>query len=212
MNEEEGVLAIVSELSAAPIRIIGAALARRGIAFVLVGAALSCGPAEPSSLYGNYPRTRQYIHLPGCDSLKVFRVKYWVFDYDSPAIQLEYSSPTHVADSATSYALAGRIWKSFEPYVDALGVRKVILTETVLNTLSIPPLITGKTTHFGVVLERDPSETWRFEDSGKALPARSMNDDNESLSDLNGAPMSTAVFAKEMNAIIASTKQASGAR
>lgn len=183
---------------------------RRGLALVLFVATLSCGAAEPMSQFGNYPRTHQYIHLPGCDSLKVFRIKYWVFDYDSPAVQLEYSSPTHVADSASSYALAGRIWKSFEPYADAAGIRKVILTETVLDTVSIPPLMTSKTMHFGVILSRDSSETWRFKDSGKALPARSMNDDNENLSDVNGAPMSTVVFAKEMNEIIGSVNKQAG--
>ena len=187
-----------------------ASLYRGASIFALSISALSCGAAEPMGQFGNYPRTHQYIHLPGCDSLKVFRIKYWVFDYDSPAVQLEYSSPTHVADSASSYALAGRIWKSFEPYVDAAGIRKVILTETVLDTVSIPPLMTSKTTHFGVIISRDSGETWRYRDSGKALPARSMNADNENLSDVNGTPMSTVMFAKEMNEIIGSVKKQAG--
>jgi hypothetical protein len=157
--------------------------------------------------FGNYRRTHQYIHLSGGDSLKVFRVKYWVFDYDPPALQLEYSSPTHVADSASSFALAGRIWTAFEPYAEATGVRRVILTETVLDTVSIPPLMTSKTEHYGVFLTRDSGETWRFKDSGKALPVRSLNGNSEDLSDVNGAPMSQAALAKEMNEIIASTNE-----
>jgi hypothetical protein len=187
-----------------------AALFRRALILAFSCAALSCGAAEPMGQFGNYPRTHQYIHLAGGDSLKVFRVKYWVFDYDSPAIQIEYSSPTHVADSASSYALAGRIWTAFEPYVDATGVRKVILTETVLDTVNIPPLMTSLTKHFGVILSRDSSETWRFRDSGKALPARSLSGNSEGLSDQNGAPMPQAVFAKAMNEIIASTKESEG--
>lgn len=183
------------------------ALIRRGLILALSGAALSCGVAEPMGQFGNYRRTHQYIHLAGGDSLKVFRVKYWVFDYDPPAMQLEYSSPTHVADSASSFALAGRIWTAFEPYAEATGVRRVILTETVLDTVSIPPLMTSKTAHYGVILARDSGETWRFKDSGKALPVRSLNGNSEDLSDVNGAPMSQAAFAKEMNEIIASTNE-----
>ena len=84
-----------------------AALVRRALILALSGAVLSCGAAEPMGQFGNYKRTHQYIRLDGDQTLKVFRLKYWVFDYDSPAIQLEYESPTHVADSASLYALAG---------------------------------------------------------------------------------------------------------
>jgi len=177
----------------------------------LLSTTLSCGAAEPIGRFGQYHRTHQYIHLPGCDSLKVFRVKYWVFkDGNPPALQLEYSSPTHVADSASSSSLAGRIWTAFEPYADATGVRSVILTETVLDTVSIPPLMTSQTKHFGIILIRDSDERWRFKDSGKTLPPRSLNDNSEDLSDVNGAPMSQAAFAKEMNAVIASANKLGG--
>ena len=83
----------------------------------------------------------------------------------------------------------------------------MILTETVLDTVSISSLLTLRTKHFGVIVSRDSSETWRFKDSGKALRARSLGDDSGGLSDVNGAPMSPATFAREMNETIASMNQ-----
>jgi hypothetical protein len=74
-------------------------------------ALLGCGTPDAVGDYGQYHIANQWIRLGSGDSLRVFRLKYWVFtDGSKPAVQLEYSSPSGVADSAAAFPLMERIW------------------------------------------------------------------------------------------------------
>jgi hypothetical protein len=174
---------------------------RRSLALVIL-ALLGCGTPDAMGQYGQYHITNRWIHLRAGDSLKVFRVKYWVFtDGSKPAVQLEYASPTGTADSVTAFSLLERIWPAFAPYVEKADLDKAIITETVLDTLNVSPVKLSGTRHFGIVVIHDADGVWRVKLSGRALAPASTTE-TLGLTDINGVPMSPTQFAESMNSLV----------
>jgi hypothetical protein len=115
-------------------------------------------------------------------------------------VQLEYSSPSGVADSVTAFALLERVWAAFGPYVERAGLEHAILTETVLDTLNVQSLKLSKNAHYGIVLSHDIDGLWRVKASGHALaPVKAS--ETLWLTDPNGNPMSLGDFAQMMKSL-----------
>ena len=162
--------------------------------------AIACGSPDAVGRFGEYRAHHQFLFLDRNDSLRVFRVKLWRFaDGSPPGLQLEYDSREWPVDSASSLALATRIWPTFEPYVEAVGVGTAILTETKLDTTSTLPTIVTSVHHFGVVLQKDSRGHWHFKNSPELVPPSNLSGVN-GLTDWTGRRISAVEFGNMMRA------------
>ena len=153
-----------------------------GLCAVLFAAA--CGAPITQGPYGPYYRHSKHLVLGEAETLTVYRLKTWTFaDASSPpAMQLEYEAPFSVTDTGEVRREALRVWPWFAPYVTANGLHIAIITATNLHSGAVP------SGHYGLIAEDGPGNSWRFKDSGGALPPADTSTVPHII-DIDGKPM-----------------------
>jgi len=167
-------------------------MSRRVWPFLVSFLAAGCMAPTPVGQFGPYHRSNKFLRLDSGDSITVYRVKLWQFENgEPPALQLEYESPTTVADTASVLAFASRLWPVFRPYVDSAHVGVAILTATNLQRRGWGRFGTTSFQSYGLVASKGPDDRWYlpshpdplppadqsespriFEPTGQALPFR----------------------------------------
>src|SRR5437879_4471169 len=143
-----------------------------GLLIALATGVSACGRQLPQSQFGVYYRQTKHLILPSGDSVKVYRVKYWIFESGPPALQLEYEPPFAVSDTAAVHREARLLWPFFAPYVEAKGLTGGIVTATNLHVYGIWPILwTSRSKSFGFVAQKGRDGRWRFENDTVPLPA-----------------------------------------
>ena len=147
-------------------------MARRLWQLLLSSLALAgCTAPTPVGQFGPYYRSNKFLRLDNGDSITVYRVKLWQFDNgEPPALQLEYESPTPVADTAAVLAFAARLWPAFRPYVDSAHVTGAILTATNLRRRGWGRFGTTSFQSYGLVAGRGADGVWYLAGHPGPLP------------------------------------------
>lgn len=126
----------------------------------------------PQGQYGPYPPGgEKHLRLDSGKALDIYRVKYWTFGSgDPPALQLEYEALGSLQDVPALRQTARELWPAFAPYVEALDLDHAIITATKLRRYGLIGFWWVRTNHFGLVVSRDSTGTWRFADDRSPLP------------------------------------------
>jgi len=138
---------------------------------LLFSAAVAAGQGPPPrGQFGEYREHNPLLRTAAGDTFTVFRVKYWTFDQDPHALQLEYASPGPVSDTLAVRAMVRRIWPSFAPYVERLGLDAALVTATNFERTGSFLAWNARFQSFTVTIRRDASGQWRPDGAREPLP------------------------------------------
>jgi hypothetical protein len=128
-----------------------------------------CGPSPVVGQFGPYPDQPAQLRTASGEIVDVYRIKYWRFQSDRSALQIEYAFDG-IADTTAVRQGARAIWPVFVAYVDSAGLSEAILTATALERHRAGSFWGARARSFGVLAHRDSLGRWYFKGDDEVLP------------------------------------------